>query len=329
MKTKLASVTIAVLLLAGCGGVSQEDVNKAANEAAAKASSDMQRQHEQDTANQNAKAARKAETARAEESAKASASAEAAAKQQEEADRKAAEEAKALEENKKKEVEKAEKERQQAQAKADKDRVEASKAAETANSGSVKVTEVVDGDTIRVNLDGKSTSVRIIGIDTPETKDPSKPGVQCGGDEATQRAVQLLEGQEVTLVPDASQDQEDRYGRKLAYVTLPDGSDYGQTVLSEGFAQEYTYDKAYAKQAEYQAAEATAQANNAGIWSGSCAIGQNTQAPAAPAAPAEDGSVYFKNCDEAHAAGYHDIAEGSPGYRGALDRNKDGVACES
>ncbi|MGW4893903.1 excalibur calcium-binding domain-containing protein [Kitasatospora sp. NPDC004240] len=49
---------------------------------------------------------------------------------------------------------------------------------------------------------------------------------------------------------------------------------------------------------------------------------ERTSAPSAPA------SVYFKNCDEAKAAGAAPLHRGDPGYRSALDRDGDGVACE-
>ena len=40
-------------------------------------------------------------------------------------------------------------------------------------------------------------------------------------------------------------------------------------------------------------------------------------------------SVSFDNCTEARAAGYENIKRGEPGYAAKLDRDKDGVACES
>jgi len=48
----------------------------------------------------------------------------------------------------------------------------------------------------------------------------------------------------------------------------------------------------------------------------------------APAAPAPPAAAYYKNCDAARAAGVAPILVGQPGYRGALDRDKDGIACE-
>ena len=40
-------------------------------------------------------------------------------------------------------------------------------------------------------------------------------------------------------------------------------------------------------------------------------------------------SLYFKNCTDARNRGYSNIRKGEPGYRSGLDRDKDGVACES
>jgi micrococcal nuclease len=66
------------------------------------------------------------------------------------------------------------------------------------------VTEVIDGDTIRVKVRGKSESVRLLAIDTPETKDPRKP-VQCFGNEATKKMQAFVSGKYVRLVDDKSQ----------------------------------------------------------------------------------------------------------------------------
>lgn len=50
-------------------------------------------------------------------------------------------------------------------------------------------------------------------------------------------------------------------------------------------------------------------------------------APSRPTPPRAD--VYFQNCDAARAAGAAPIRRGEPGYRPALDRDNDGVACEA
>lgn len=75
------------------------------------------------------------------------------------------------------------------------------------------VLKVVDGDTIDVRNDVRGRlRIRVLGIDTPETK---KPGytVGCRGPEATRFAQATLMGQRVAVVPDPTQDRTDRYGR--------------------------------------------------------------------------------------------------------------------
>lgn len=138
-----------------------------------------------------------------------------------------------------------------------------------------KVAKVVDGDTIDVTIDGKSESVRILGVNTPETVDPRKP-VECFGKEASDHAKTILSGGEVGLVADRSQGDKDKYGRLLRYVLMPDGTDFGLTLIEDGYAYEYTYDKPYDRQAEYKAAQAEAQANLRGLWSPSTCDGKLT-----------------------------------------------------
>jgi Excalibur calcium-binding domain len=63
------------------------------------------------------------------------------------------------------------------------------------------------------------------------------------------------------------------------------------------------------------------------------AVDAPQEEPAPPAAPAAapapvTGSAYYANCDAARAAGDTPLFEGDPGYRPALDRDNDGVACE-
>ena len=77
------------------------------------------------------------------------------------------------------------------------------------------VIDVVDGDTIKVSMNGTITTLRLIGMDTPETVDPRKP-VQCFGKEASNKAKELLSGKKVRLEMDPSQGTLDTYGRTLA-----------------------------------------------------------------------------------------------------------------
>lgn len=52
------------------------------------------------------------------------------------------------------------------------------------------------------------------------------------------------------------------------------------------------------------------------------------QEPEEPAQPAQKPQAYYRNCAEAKAAGAAPLYQGDPGYRSALDRDHDGVACE-
>lgn len=139
----------------------------------------------------------------------------------------------------------------------------------------VVVTEVTDGDTIRVtSSDGTETKVRIVGIDSPETKKPGAP-IGCWGPEALQYATDTLLHRMVVLVPDPTQDAVDRYGRTLAYVELADGPNAGQDFSTmaalQGAARSYVYDPRHPPQriGEIQAAERDAVQARRGLW-GAC-----------------------------------------------------------
>ena len=129
-----------------------------------------------------------------------------------------------------------------------------------------RVVRAVDGDTIVVQLGGREETVRLIGVDTPETKAP-KTGVQCYGKQASARTAQLA-GRTVNLTPDSSQGDRDRYDRLLRYVTL-DGADWDLRLIQEGFGRELTVGRGYTRQATYRAAQARARAAGVGLW-GAC-----------------------------------------------------------
>ncbi len=89
-------------------------------------------------------------------------------------------------------------------------------AAPASDRGSAIVVRVVDGDTVVVALAGTDTTIRLLNVDTPETKDPNK-AVECLGPEASAFLTELLPvGTPVELVYDG--EKLDRYGRTLAGV---------------------------------------------------------------------------------------------------------------
>ncbi len=151
------------------------------------------------------------------------------------------------------------------------------------------VTRVVDGDTLKVSINGKEETLRLIGIDTPETVDPRKP-VQCFGKEASERAKELLSGQRVRIETDSTQGERDKYGRLLAYVYREDGLFYNKVMIEEGYAHEYTYDMPYTYQAEFRLAQKSAEASGTGLWSPDTCSG-NTKT-AIPVSTESVGKVY-------------------------------------
>ena len=103
------------------------------------------------------------------------------------------------------------------------------------------VTEVIDGDTIDINIpDGTydDTRIRLIGVDTPETKHPTV-GLMHYGPEATAFTAQLVQGTQVTVILDIVGDRRDRYGRLLAYVVLDDGRVLNAELIKHGYGYAY------------------------------------------------------------------------------------------
>ncbi|MEC9323266.1 MAG: thermonuclease family protein [Actinomycetota bacterium] len=132
-------------------------------------------------------------------------------------------------------------------------------------TGPVPVTRVVDGDTLWVNTEDGDTKVRLIGVDTPELLDPRSP-VQCFAQEASDFTKSALTGQVVYLEYDPSQDSVDRYGRLLAYVWTLDGRLVNLDLITDGYANEYTYSTPYRYQRAFQDAEASAAERERGLW---------------------------------------------------------------
>lgn len=137
------------------------------------------------------------------------------------------------------------------------------------------VERVVDGDTIEVKIDGEKFKVRLIGVDTPETKHPRKP-VEPYGKEASECTKKKLDGKKVYLEKDVS--DTDRYGRLLRYVWLkkPDKDkklteemlkdNFNLTLVKEGYGKSSTFppDVKYAEIIKEYQREAVKE--NKGMW---------------------------------------------------------------
>lgn len=141
--------------------------------------------------------------------------------------------------------------------------------AAVAQTSKAHVVRVIDGDTLKVRLaSGPTATVRLIGIDTPETRKRGTP-VQCGGLDATARMKKLAlrkgAGRMVTLKTDPTQDVLDRYDRLLAYVSAA-GVDFGRTMISSGWAKVYVFEQDFLRVKGYRAAQASGKAARRGVW---------------------------------------------------------------
>ena len=141
---------------------------------------------------------------------------------------------------------------------------------------SAHVTRVVDGDTIEVEITGRTEGaglgqsevgfeydVRLIGIDTPESVKPNSP-VECFGKEASAAAAALLEGQDVRLVKDV--ENSDQYDRLLRYVYLADEMANARLVVN-GYASAYTYPPNVRHNELFVQLEREAREAERGLWS--------------------------------------------------------------
>ena len=141
--------------------------------------------------------------------------------------------------------------------------------AAAAQTAKARVVRVIDGDTLKVKLaTGQSATVRLIGIDTPETRKPGT-AVQCGGADATARMKKLAisngSGRRVTLTTDPTQDVVDTYGRLLAYVNAG-GSDLGRSMVASGWAKVYVFKTDFRRVTTYRKAQASVKAAKRGVW---------------------------------------------------------------
>lgn len=200
-----------------------------------------------------------------------------------------------------------------------------------------KIVKVTDGDTITAIIRGKNESIRLLGIDTPETVDPRKP-VQCFGKAASDKMKSLVLGKYVKLVDDSTQGNRDKYKRLLRFVYLPDSKAtfVNGEMVKQGFA--FSYKEYPTKMLEkFNNFEKYARENNLGLW-GSCPFNNPTtvKPTTTKSVPVQSDIFYSegdKDCSDfaTHAkAQAFFISQGGPGSDPhKLDADGDGLACES
>lgn len=158
---------------------------------------------------------------------------------------------------------------------------------EKLNKQLYEVVSIVDGDTIKISFEGKTESLRLIGIDTPETNHPNKP-VECFGKAATEYLTELISGKKVQLEEDGSQSSRDKYDRLLRYVFLENGTNVNEKMIHDGYAFEYTYDSnSYKYQKQFKDAESNARINGRGLWASNTCNGERKPAESTQPAAAK------------------------------------------
>lgn len=126
---------------------------------------------------------------------------------------------------------------------------------------------VVDGDTVHVRLGGAVERVRYIGIDTPETRHPTR-GEELGGRAATEVNGRLVGDRVVRLESDVQ--LRDRYGRRLAYVWVK-GRDGGELMVNAelvrlGYAQVMTVPPNVRHAELFRKLQVDAREHGRGLW---------------------------------------------------------------
>jgi micrococcal nuclease len=137
-------------------------------------------------------------------------------------------------------------------------------------AGSAVVEHVVDGDTIDVRIGGRLERVRLIGIDTPETKKPNSP-IECFGPEASAFTTSLLPvGTPVRIERDVV--GRDDYGRLLGYVYVGDHAGrrgelfVNEEIIRRGYATPLSIEPNTTFARTFAAAARDAEADDMGLW---------------------------------------------------------------
>ncbi|MCG3401232.1 thermonuclease family protein [Staphylococcus massiliensis] len=128
----------------------------------------------------------------------------------------------------------------------------------------VYVERVVDGDTIKVTTDdNERLTVRLIGVDTPETVKPNTP-VQLYGKEASNYTKKALTHKHVYLEYD--KEPHDKYDRTLAYVWMNDNDMYNEKIVAEGLARAKFYPPNDKYRDKLEQAQEEAKRNHLNLW---------------------------------------------------------------
>ncbi len=151
--------------------------------------------------------------------------------------------------------------------------IQAQTSTSTDSNTNATVLRVVDGDTFVARLDNEpgEWTIRMLGINTPETVDPRK-SVECFGKEASEKLKALLSPESwIQLADDPKADERDKYDRLLRNVFLPDGTDVNALMVRDGFAYAYlSFPLNADRKKELKQLETEAKKERRGLWGIKC-----------------------------------------------------------
>ncbi len=134
-------------------------------------------------------------------------------------------------------------------------------------SDAVRVLSVTDGDTIDISINGRQDTVRILGINAPESR-------ECLGEDATRRVEELVGGPGTVLISERPPER-DRYGRLLSDVIIGEVS-VAETLVREGLALSVAYGRSASEQKPLDDLQALAHADQVGLWAPRACGGSDT-----------------------------------------------------
>lgn len=215
------------------------------------------------------------------------------------------------------------------------------KVKEDGDNSSVSLVRVVDGDTVKLNENGKENTYRLLLIDTPETKHPSK-GVEPYGPEASERIKELVSSADKLTIEYDKGDKEDKYGRKLVYL-YADGKMVNDVLAREGLARvKYIYPPNTTHLDKLKESQAKAKEEKLNIWSDEESETydeievEEPQTSETPQENVPDTNVDVPEKNDIPNTPSTDIdkpkpgeiTRGMPGYDASKDRDKDGIINE-
>jgi micrococcal nuclease len=205
------------------------------------------------------------------------------------------------------------------------------------------VSEVVDGDTVKIepSVNGED-EVRLIGVDTPETKDPDE-GEEPYGKEASNYTTTALKGEKVELEFD--EEKKVQYGRLLAYIYPKGEGMFNEDLLKGGYAQVYTVEPNSKYEDRYEEAQNKAKKLDLAIWGLSkqeqCELANHGNGIGEGSPMCKEKEAAAPKPQPAPAAGDLDCADfasqaeaqeelnDDPSDPNNLDSDADGIACEA